>query len=245
MKDKINVTYIGHSGFLVKIDDIYMIFDYYVGDIPQIPKGSRVYVFVSHRHEDHFNPEIFKLYPHYNIKYIFSYDIKLTPYGIRKYSIPKEVIEDIVSIRYDEEYSDEYIRVNAFKSTDIGVAYLIECGGRNIYHAGDHNWWHWSGESKQYNNNMAANYKAGIKKLTEKLDERNKKLVLAMIPLDSRLEDSYYYGMKYFLENVECDNVFPMHFAGDFDCISRFIAEHGYENRIKKIEYRGQSFEVE
>ena len=33
------------------------------------------------------------------------------------------------------------------------------CIRDRIYHAGDLNWWVWPGESKQYNNNMTANFK--------------------------------------------------------------------------------------
>lgn len=234
------VTYIGHSGFMVSIDDIYMIFDYYVGNIPVLPENSRVYVFVSHRHEDHFNPAIFKLAEKYDVTYILSYDIKLNTFGIKKYGIPENIIGRIISIRYDEQKLIDGLCINAFKSTDTGVAYLVTFNGKNIYHAGDHNWWHWIGESKQYNNNMAANYKKGIAQLIKVQNHMN----VSMVPLDSRLEEAYYYGMKYFLENAASDVVFPMHFSEDYECRNRFVNTYGYGDRLYNIEHKGQEFEV-
>ena len=47
----------------------------------------------------------------------------------------------------------------ALKSTDEGVAFLVEVNGVVIYHAGDLNWWHWDEEPKSWNNDMAARFK--------------------------------------------------------------------------------------
>ena len=50
------ITYIYHSGFLVESADAYYIFDYYRADFPVTDADKPVYVFVSHRHPDHYNP---------------------------------------------------------------------------------------------------------------------------------------------------------------------------------------------
>ena len=36
------ITYINHSGFLVKTKDCYYIFDYYKGDLPTLDKSKGV-----------------------------------------------------------------------------------------------------------------------------------------------------------------------------------------------------------
>lgn len=72
------VTYIGHSGFLLETEDAYFLFDYFEGTIPELKNNKSIIVFSSHRHHDHFNPEIFeliKIYP--DIHYVLSYDIPL------------------------------------------------------------------------------------------------------------------------------------------------------------------------
>ena len=53
------ITYIGHSGFLVELKKSLLLFDYYEGALPALSHEKQLYVFASHRHPDHFNPEIF------------------------------------------------------------------------------------------------------------------------------------------------------------------------------------------
>ncbi len=238
------IQYIAHSGFWVDVYGTYMLFDYYYGELPVLPEGSRLYVFVSHRHADHFNPEIFGLAEKYDVTYILSYDIKWNAYKKQKYGITEEISEHIVSVRYDEDKQIGDLRVRAFQSTDEGVAFLVSAGEKNIYHAGDHNWWHWMGESKQYNHNMAANYKRGISQLIQ----AEKHIDVAFVPLDSRLGESYGYGMRYFLENVCADHVFPMHFGKDFICRDRFAEEYhdmDAAQRLLKIAYEGETWSFE
>ena len=59
----------------------------------------------------------------------------------------------------------------------------------------------------------------------------------AFVPLDPRQEDHYADGMIYFLEKVECEAVFPMHYWDDPKVIDRFIAEYQkYKSRIRNTE---------
>lgn len=234
------VTYLAHSGFLVELEGVFLLFDYYYGEIPPLPEGSPLYVFVSHRHPDHFNPDIFRMFPRSTVTYILAYDIKLNAYGMRKYGITQKDMKHIVSMRMGEDrlLADD-LRVRTYHSTDEGVAFLVSLQGKHIYHGGDHNWWHWSELGKSYTNNMAANYKKEIRQLIQ--DEP--RLDLAFVPLDPRLGESYYYGMKYFCEEVACDVIFPMHFSGDYSCRDRFVAEFGYGDRVRNIEREGQQFQ--
>lgn len=232
------VTYIGHSGFLVETEEACLLFDYYYGELPKLPEGSRLYVFVSHRHEDHFNPEIFKLEQFYNTTFFLAHDIRLSSYGLRKYNIPETCRENILSFRFGEDRQVDELRIRTYHSTDSGVAYLVTLQGKHIYHAGDHNWWHWEGAGKSYNNNMAANYKREI----DRMAQAEKCIDVAFVPLDPRLGESYYYGLKYFCENINADIIFPMHFGEAYDCQERFVKEYGYGEKIRKIQYPGQKF---
>ena len=70
------ITYLRHSGFLVEMEQVWLLFDYYRGEIPEISQEKKGYVFASHRHIDHFNKEIFKLTKKQNnIEFILSDDI--------------------------------------------------------------------------------------------------------------------------------------------------------------------------
>ena len=68
------VTYLFNSGFVVELEKHILIFDYFKGAIDHLDPHKKVYVFSSHRHEDHYNPDIFN-FKHPSITYILSDDI--------------------------------------------------------------------------------------------------------------------------------------------------------------------------
>lgn len=49
------VTYLGHSGFLLEMEDALLLFDYYQGSLPEMDLEKTLFVFVSHVHYDHYN----------------------------------------------------------------------------------------------------------------------------------------------------------------------------------------------
>ena len=59
--DKVTVTYIKHSGFLVETKESYLLFDYWEGKLPELQYDKELYVFSSHAHHDHYTKDIFKL----------------------------------------------------------------------------------------------------------------------------------------------------------------------------------------
>lgn len=228
------VTYLGHSGFMVELHDSCLVFDYYRGELPhncQDLKSKNWYVFSSHSHGDHFNPKIIELMCGYdNVTYVFSKDIE------RKLKSYKELVagKSICYMRRDEEIRLNDIEIKTFHSTDKGVAFLVKAEGQLIYHAGDLNWWHWEGESAQYNNDMAARYKREVGKIKESVEDRGGILDVAFVPLDPRLLSAYYMGMKYFLENVKVQKLFPMHFWDEPKVQDKFLVE--YQDVIVKNE---------
>ena len=135
-----NITYIGHSGFLAEFSHCCCLFDYYEGKIPELDKDKPLFIFVSHRHQDHFNPEIFRIAGPREIHYILSSDTKrymrdrldLTGLHFMK-------AEETLSLTWGEEGCA--LSVKTLRSTDCGVAFLVHTEGKDIYHAGDLNWW--------------------------------------------------------------------------------------------------------
>ena len=135
------------------------------------------------------------------------------------------------------------ILIRAFRSTDEGVAFLVEAGGKTIYHAGDLNDWQWNGESLSWNHTMKANYQKELETI------RSLGIVpdAAMVPLDGRQEDLFYLGLHEFMCRVGAGMVFPMHFWDDFSVISRLKnldCSDSYRDKIAEIQTEGQSFEV-
>ena len=226
------VTYIFHSSFAVELEENVLIFDYYGEvDLARIPDGKKVWFLNSHAHQYHFQRKILELkavFP--DAEYILSRDIRFRP---------EERKDWIHSVRAREEYEFGALKVRTLRSTDMGVAYVVRADGKKIYHAGDLNWWHWDGEDKAWNNNMAANYKREVDKLEgEELDA-------AFVPLDPRLGDAYCWGMKYFLEHVHAEAVFPMHCWGDYSVcrkVRKLDEMKGLLGPFQDVAYTGQEW---
>lgn len=227
------ITYIAHSGFLVETEQTLLLFDYYKGPLPLISDKKALYVFVSHRHSDHFNPEIFTLShscPH--TQFILSSDIW-------KSRIPETLNEQTVRLKPNTTWKDSYIEVQTLKSTDEGLAFLVHTEGKTYYHAGDLNDWRWEGEPEDWNRRMFENYKTFLEPV------RNLHIDMAFLPLDPRQEKNYCLGMDYFLELTDTDTVFPMHCWEDYSVIDRWFSEHPdspYKERIRRISYMGEKF---
>ena len=219
------VTYIDHSGFMVESGSCYYIFDYYKGELPKLDKDKEVIVFCSHFHQDHFNPQIFQILKDMGLNYqaVLAKDINKRKYptGVK-----------ITTAYHDESYTlDNGTQVSTLLSTDSGVAFIVKTKDSTIYHAGDLNDWYWEGEPDADNRQMTSRYRAEIDKL------KGIHFDAAFVPLDPRQEDHYADGMIYFLEKVECEAVFPMHYWADPKVIDRFIAEYPkYKSRIRNTE---------
>lgn len=222
-----NISYIHHSGFLVETERFYYLFDYEKGDLPKMDPTKPVYVLSSHGHGDHYNPEVFSLLAAAGvreIRAILSDDIA-APAGV-----------DALSVAPEREYplGDRH-RLTTFRSTDLGVAFLIEDEQTLFYHAGDLNDWVWDDEPLSYNEQMTADYRRQIQRLCEVLNGRT--LDAAFVVLDPRQESDYDRGMCYFLENIPVQKVYPMHYWDEPSIIKTFLTDHPqYCGRIQPTE---------
>ena len=205
------------------------LFDYIGGNIDKaIKSDKKIYVMVSHIHDDHFSKIIFDIATkHDNVTYILSYDVVKK---IKKNAILSKMTEqlNIIRVQAHEKYKIDDIVVETLKSTDEGVAFIVSEKDGTIYHAGDLNWWHWEGEPRSWNRNMEVNFKREIDSM------RGRKIDIAFIPLDPRQEDAYYLGMNYFIKNVGANEIYPMHFWGEPRIIDRYKSEYGGENIVSK-----------
>lgn len=125
---QMNLYYIYHSCFAVEGKSHILIFDYY-----KIPKEKatereyffnryirqqekKVYVFSSHSHGDHFNPEIFSWKEeNQEIQYILSKDIQ----G----NFPEEI--KLFWMGEGEQRDIDDLKIFAYGSTDAGVSFIV------------------------------------------------------------------------------------------------------------------------
>lgn len=213
------VTYIGHSGFLIETENSLFLFDYYQGELPQLSSQKPLYIFSSHRHEDHFNPVIFQLaQKHEHTEYLLSFDIRLTPRNFRKWGIDENWKERIRTLRAHEtcQLSDD-CKVETLRSTDEGVAFLVTEGRHTIFHAGDLHWWLWDGEDPGWLGTMTANFKREVERIA------GREIEAAFLPLDDRQGQHFYKGMDWYLRSCKVKYAFPMHFWEDNRVVERFM----------------------
>lgn len=235
----VKINYLYNSGFIVETENNILIFDYYLDDpvrgkkgleygtvdIEKLPVNKKILVLSSHSHSDHYNPIIFKWKEkRADIVYIMSSDIKL------------EFKNDkLFQLAAYEELNHDNVNIKAFGSTDIGISFLVNVDGVNIFHAGDLNWWHWWDEPDKDNINAEKMFELEIDKL------KGNNIDIAFFPVDPRLKSYYYYGGEYFSRSIAPKIFIPMHFREEFEITRRFAERlNNSSPRIIEISRRGQ-----
>ncbi len=212
MKD-IAVKYLGGSGFMLAMGETGMLFD--ASDITknsadqrvlptrrELAAFERLYVFVSHRHEEHFSPVIYDLCGE-RAHYILGFDVPQPYRGTR--------------MAVGDEMDLGPVHVRAFGSTDEGVSFLVNYTGITLFHAGDLNLWHWRDESTtaQVEAAEAAFYECVAPIPQQAID-------VAFFPVDPRQGSMYDAGAGYFIMTVKPRVLIPMHFQGRGDVAMLF-----------------------
>lgn len=204
------ITYLDHSGFMVRQENVLMVFDYYRDPTHALHKELEKYplldvVFlVSHHHPDHFNNDIFNMAQSHKRLYILSNDI---------YS--KEVKDNLPVAWMSRGDRIENVlgglTVEAFGSTDAGVSYLVTtASGTTVFHAGDLNNWQWSNDMTRGEQQMMSSQFTHI---LNRISQASPVIDIAFFPVDSRLGQNYALGAQEFMKAVKVKYFFPMHFG--------------------------------
>ncbi|MEN8225662.1 MAG: ankyrin repeat domain-containing protein [Bacteroidota bacterium] len=135
------VWFLGHSGWAIKTQNHFLIFDYFCNTwnrkaddsclasgyvIPAQLKDENVTVFSTHAHGDHYDARIFnwkEMIP--NIEYVLCWNQNAEG-------------NDYTLIPVHEEKQLEDMNIYVHHSTDLGGGYLIEVDGLTLLHMGDH-----------------------------------------------------------------------------------------------------------
>lgn len=235
------LTYIYHSCYLIETDRCNLIFDFFKDSGDKPGKGiiherilrdpKPLYVFSSHFHPDHFNRDILQwIFHHKNITYIFSKDIL---------EHHKAGANDAIYLDKGDEYRDELLHVKTFGSTDVGGSFFIEIEGKQIFHAGDLNNWHWKEESTA---EEIAEAEAFYERELTDVANGIEKLDLVMFPIDPRLGKDFMIGAIQFINRIPVKIIAPMHFGEAYTKIAAFesYAKAAGTNYMKITE-KGQS----
>ena len=233
-------TYIDHSGFFIEGGQCCLLFDYYRGALPEVPAGKRLVAFASHHHPDHYVPEMFAYGERTGgARYLLGCDVTLNTANRQRMGVSDEIFARCTRMHKDDVVVANGVTVRALRSTDMGVAFCVECEGKRIYFAGDHNLWLWR-EDANFDRAQIARFYEEIEKL------RGLPIDAAFLPLDPRLGADYWRGFDAFVRLLEPKIVFPMHMVGDYEIICRMKAldcAQPYRDRIAEIRQGGDSFE--
>lgn len=219
MSGKATVTYFHHSGFMVAVGETLMVFDYWRGENGEIRESAalsendfkgfeQVLFFVSHEHPDHFDKVIYDFAHLSKVHYIISDDM------------PEDAKGDRIGPGETRRYGD--VKVRAYGSTDLGVSFYINCGGLNIFFAGDLNLWHWREESTLRQITQAEHlYYACVEQML------GNPIDLCMFPVDPRMGGMYEAGANHFIMAMKPRVFIPMHWHG------RMEVATGYARRCR------------
>ncbi|NBK23616.1 MAG: MBL fold metallo-hydrolase [Spirochaetia bacterium] len=223
------LTYIHHSSFLVETESASLLFDYTEGELPSFAVDKSLYIFSTHRHSDHFSEKIFSLGKDVEkISYLLSFDIA-------KERIPQALEKDAHILEANSTYQVGDLKIHTFKSTDEGIALVIEIEGKTLYYAGDLNHWHWEGEPDWWNLQMAKDYLAEVEKLPTKFD-------LAFVPVDPRLGKSFGLGAEELLAHSDVSLLVPMHFWSDFSVCGKL--QETTDTQVLQIMHKNQTWRL-
>lgn len=247
------ITFVHHSCFVVELESHILVFDYFDGDkvngyhftgqLPEFDPAKKLYFFASHKHQDHFDLGILKLAGKYpDIQYILSKDIRLGRNYLLRNGIPLSVKERIRFVSPDGSYRVDDMKITTLRSTDAGVAFLVEAEGKVIYHAGDLHNWKMEGAGDLINGKMERGYKGALSRISDR------HIDVAFVVLDGRLGEHTNRGLDYFMRHMNADYVFPMHMWQQFDLpaqYKRMCNNSLFTERLVDITHENQIFEID
>lgn len=210
----IDIHYIYHSCFAVETDTALLVYDYWkdcednrLHTLIDNRGDKQLYFIVSHFHEDHFNPEILDFS---DAKLLVSYDTSK-----RRHIKPPEAT---AVLRPTDIYEDELIRLNALRSTDVGIASLVTLSdGTTIYHAGDNNNWYFPENEEEHIRCTLDEMEGMFMSNLREVRAITKSVDYVMFPVDPRLNGEMLRGVCQWLQQVHTGHFYPMHCWGRWD----------------------------
>jgi len=236
------VWYLYHSGVAVKTRRHLLLFDY-ANDEPATPgkrslatgvveptelAGQNVLVFISHEHEDHFWPDCLKWQGAIKrIRYVVAPEVAKA--DVRFAAQPGRI--DVLPP--DARREIEGFTVSTFRSTDSGVAFLVQGDGLVLYHSGDLGCWNWSGDPKAEKQFVEQNL-APLK---------GQRIDLAFHVADPRLRAQGWGGFLAFATAFRPRLLVPLHLHGDHaacGALSAALKERGFSGAFWALRQRGE-----
>ena len=219
------IWHLGHSANLLKIDDRLLVFDYpyrptATGNMfqhiqPEEISNENVYVFVSHRHGDHYNSSIFG----------WSKRIAQLEFIIPEYMTRRP--DDAHLVAPGRTIELDGMKIRAYPSTDEGVAFSIYLNDKHIYFAGDNGFWNWdkTRTPQQYIDEDLATL------------DRSTPIDMAFQVCDPLLasKGAGNGGISIFATTFQPRLLIPLHLRGDYEfltAVGKQVKKEGFKHRF-------------
>jgi len=233
-----NIWFLGHSGWAIKTQNHFLVFDYFCNTwdrkpddscmasgciIPEQIKDLNVTVFSTHSHGDHYDPRIFtwkETIP--DIEYVLCWEQDTDG---NEYTL----------IPVHDEQKVEDMNVYVHYSTDLGGGYLIDVDGLTILHMGDHA----NGEDDL----MAA--------FTDEIDiiaGKNKEIDIVFGGIRGcslGQPEQVKQGIYYTIETLQPKLFVPMHSGGhtfNYKEFAETAKKDGHDQKMKYVFHKGDRF---
>ena len=236
---KIVITYIHHNCFILKGPSWTLLFDYPDDRFltPQMREtvtnglwGSKAFIFASHSHQDHFNPQLM------DVAKIASQATLVLSQDIIERQPRLGKVENCFIVKPSEVYGLEQMRIKTFPSNDLGVAYLIQTNELTVYFGGDLAKWSWDDFTPEERRWMEGHFQKTIETLAKQ------PIDIAFQNTDPRLPN--WAGATEFLYTVKPKLFVPMHTFGDLDSLGRFMKDLGrIESKIFQYQETGEQID--
>lgn len=233
-----SIWFLGHSGWAIKTQNHFLVFDYFCntwdrkpGDsclasgfiLPEQIKDMQVTVFATHAHGDHYDPAIFDWKNTISdIDYVLCWDQNTNG-------------NDYIMIPIHEEKTVRDMNVYVNYSTDLGGGYVVEVDGLTLFHMGDH-----------------ANGEDGLmEEFTDEIDLIADKGVEIDILFGGirgcslGQPEQVKNGIYYTLDKLQPELFVPMHGGGHTFSYKEFVEtanRDGYNQNMKYVIHRGDHF---
>ncbi len=231
------IWYLRHSGWAIKTKSAFLVFDYWDNDPapdaktlanghirPEALKGLPVYVFASHEHGDHFDPQILewkKVLP--DLTYVFGFD-----------SNPGE---GVIAFGPRVQKTIGPLEITTIRANDAGVGFAVKVDGLTIFHAGDHS-----------NNkvDMADNdFFPEIDFLAQKGIRPDISFFLNLYGCGSSNPEAFQKGIFYAVDKLKIKSVLPMHGANKewgYAALADGVAKSGINVQVGAAVNQGDRF---
>lgn len=211
-----DIIYIHHDCFVLRLGSRTLLFDYPAAKfLPEAAAraaaplfdGADLTVFVSHSHDDHFDPDI----------------VAVTDRAARRRFVVSDDVADLHADRLpgdalvmepDAVHELDGLTVEAIESNDMGLAYRLEGDGMSIYFGGDMALWDWPGQSPAAQRAVGMSWRRMLARLSAR------PLTIAFSNMDPRLPS--LAGAPDFVAALAPAVFVPMHLGGHVEYIERF-----------------------